>query len=197
MIIGITGPSGAGKSTVTKLLQARGFAKIDVDKLAKNLYLPGKSGYAIIVRLFGNSVLSSRGRIDKKRLAALIFGLPAERKRLNKALRPLLLKELRRGLAECRTEGKSSVALDMAILFSSGAHRLVDRALIVQAPLAKRLARLKARGLEASRALAQAKALVLGPAERGLADAVLENRGSLVELKSRLASLLKEWGHGV
>jgi dephospho-CoA kinase len=193
-VIGITGPSGAGKSTVANLLASEGFKVLDVDRLARNLYLPGRAAYATVKRLFGPGILTGRGRIDRRRLGRLVFGDKALLRRLDSAMKPLIFKEIKSRLAKLKGNRHSRVALDMAILLHAGAESLVDQVILVEAPLKTRLARLKARGLDRERAKAQAKALKFGTKLRRRASLILQNGNRVPDAKIKLQSFLRQAG---
>lgn len=190
MIIGMTGPSGAGKTTLGKILSKRGFVTIDVDKLAKNLYLPGNKGYGTLKRLYGKGIVGPSGRIDRKKLAGLVFSSPRELRRLDQALKPLILQSLKAEIKRLQSRGKADIALDMATLLKSGAEKLVDSVWLVEAPLKNRVQRLVLRRkLPRERALAQATSLQ-EPDKRKI-DVIIRNDGSLGELEAAVAASLK------
>ncbi|MBC8159746.1 MAG: dephospho-CoA kinase, partial [Roseiflexaceae bacterium] len=87
--IGLTGNIACGKSTVLGLLEQRGAAVIDADKLTHELQQPGQLVYAQIVAAFGPDILAApAGPLDRKRLASIVFGDPAALKRLEAIVHP-------------------------------------------------------------------------------------------------------------
>lgn len=192
LVLGVVGPSGAGKSTVCALLQARGFEVVDVDRLAKSLYEPGAGAFNALKQAFGQRVVGPDGRIDRAWLGQRVFSSPAELRRLDAVIFPLLLKTLRRSLASLKKAGRSRIVLDMAVLFKAKAESLVDSILVVQAPLEARVRRLqRSRGLSRAAAQKQAAALILSGANLSKADFLLWNRGPKGRLRAALDSYLE------
>jgi len=157
------------------MLSKRGWRVLEADKIAKRLYAKGKPGRKAVLREFPQ-VLTKSGSIDRRLLGSLVFSDPKALKRLDAALNPLLLSELRR----LKKGLKGRVLLDMATYFKAKASGLADAVVLVDAPLSLRLRRLMARGGGRPRAhaLAQAGALRFGKSERSRADLLISNTGS-------------------
>ncbi|CAN7996856.1 unnamed protein product [Ixodes hexagonus] len=73
-IIGLTGGICSGKSHISKALEQLGAAIINSDKLGHETYRPGTRAHARIVEAFGTGVLNPDGSINRKQLAAYVFG---------------------------------------------------------------------------------------------------------------------------
>ena len=86
--VGLTGGIGSGKSTVARRLVQRGAVLVDSDVLAREVVEPGTDGLAEIVAAFGPAVLDAGGALDRPALAAVVFGDPAARERLNGIVHP-------------------------------------------------------------------------------------------------------------
>ena len=74
---GLTGGIASGKSTVSLLLEERGAHIVDFDRLAHEAEEPGAPAWQGIVDHFGETVLTA-GRIDRKKLGAIVFNNHAE-----------------------------------------------------------------------------------------------------------------------
>lgn len=173
----LTGPSGAGKSALAAALRRRGWALLDGDALAKSLYLPGGALLRSLAREFGPGVLAADGGLDARALGDLVFRSTRRRRALNRLVFPAFLRALRARLRAARA-ARRRLVLDVAVYFEMGAPSLGAPAVpvvLVTAPLAERVRRLRRLGLEAGRARARARALRFGPAARRRAD--LELRG--------------------
>ena len=189
-ILGVTGPSGAGKSEVCRLLEAEGFAVIDVDKLAKTLYKKGNPGFKRLQRLFGKGIVGTRGQIDRQKLGALVFSSKSARQKLNKALFPLIYKAVQEKIVLKQRLGKRKVCLDMAVLYQAGAQKLCDEVLLVDDQVGRREKRLMKRGMDPVRAAGQARALSFSDRQRQR-SIVLRNRGSRMDLQRRVRKVLR------
>ena len=82
LLVGLTGGIATGKSTVSEMLRRRGCVLIDADVLAREVVEPGEPALQQIVAEFGADVLGPDGRLDRKKLGAIVFADPARRKTL-------------------------------------------------------------------------------------------------------------------
>jgi dephospho-CoA kinase len=190
-ILGITGASGSGKSTLARLLKRKGWQVVDVDALARALYLPGGPAHKSLGRLFGPRVYQADGLVDRAWLGQQVFASPARLKRLNGLMFPLLRKALRGIIQEQRQAGQGKLAFDMAVLFPAQAQTLMHAVILVEAPLALRVQRLRqGRGLPLGRAKAQARSLAILPAWRRQCRLVIKNTGSSGDMSAPLSRFL-------
>ncbi len=93
-LVVITGGIGAGKSTILKRFAQMGAVTIDADEAVHRLYTPGSPVVAAIAGHFGTDVLAANGELDRKALAAKVFGQPLELAWLNGLIHPRVRKLL-------------------------------------------------------------------------------------------------------
>src|SRR3989442_14116592 len=86
--VGLSGGIGSGKSTVARALARRGAIVIDADAIAREVVQPGRPGLAAVVERFGPEVLDGGGRLDRPKLATLVFDDAAARADLNAIVHP-------------------------------------------------------------------------------------------------------------
>lgn len=140
--IGVTGGIGSGKSTACRMFAGMGISVYDSDSAARRL-MDGDAGLRQrIESLFGAETYVG-GRIDRERLASLVFGDAALLQQLNEAVHPCVRSDFRRWCAS--HEGEAYVLLESAILFESGFDSEVDRTLAVVAPRELRIERVRNR----------------------------------------------------
>lgn len=144
-VIGITGQTGAGKSTVCLALQKRGWAHIDADRTAKNLYIPGSPVVERLAAAFGSQILTTDGHIDRPALAKAAFSSKKALETLNAIVHPAVTAAVREQLGALEKAGTGTVLLDAVALFESGQDALCARTVAVVAPADVRLARILAR----------------------------------------------------
>jgi dephospho-CoA kinase len=185
--IGLTGPIGAGKGEAAKVLASLGICVVYADQVSRDLYEPGREGYAAVVETFGNSVLGEDGRIDRRILGEKVFASEAERRRLEAAVWPLMAREVERRFAEAEATGATGAALEAAVLFEAGWDVLVDEVWAVTAPEELLIARVKAREpLESGQIKARLKAQLTGEEKARRADRVVPNDGDLAALREQV-----------
>jgi dephospho-CoA kinase len=186
--IGLIGGIGAGKSVVRAELAAIGAEVIDADRVGHSVYEPGAPGFTAVVGAFGPDVVDAEGRIDRRRLGALVFADAAKLAQLNAIVHPLIRSEIERQLEELRREGRVLAAVvEAAILLEAGWDSLVDEIWLVVAGREKVIERLAAgRGLSAAEVEARLARQMSDAERRRRADVVIENDGSLEDLRARV-----------
>jgi dephospho-CoA kinase len=196
--VGLTGGIACGKSTVAKILAEKyGAHIIDADQLARDVVEQGKPAYRQILEHFGSKVLKPDSSIDRKRLAALVFGDPIERATLESMIHPRV-RELARqtvaGLAARPTVERPRLVVEVVpLLYEVGMERDFDEIWVVSCSRAIQVQRLMARdGIAAEEA--QARLLAQWPVEQKVdrADRLIDNSAGVLELEWNLARVLQE-----
>lgn len=90
----IIGNIASGKSFACRHLASRGAWHIDLDQMAKDLYVPGSSVVMEIADAFGFDVLDPEGGIDRKVLAARAFATPEDTALLDAIVHPVLKEQV-------------------------------------------------------------------------------------------------------
>jgi dephospho-CoA kinase len=193
--IGLTGGIGSGKSTVAARLAELGAVVIDSDVLAREVVAVGSEGLARVVERFGAGVLLPDGGLDRPGLGRLVFGDPAALADLNAIVHPLVRARSEELTAAAAARGVTAVVQDVPLLVETGLAGGYDKVIVVEAPLELRLERLAGRGLDAETARARIAAQASDEQRRAVADEVLDNSGSVEELRVQVdaawARLLK------
>ncbi len=117
-VIGITGTIGAGKSTVGNILEELGVPVIDTDTITHNVQNSEKIKRAVVER-FGRTILTDdgTGKIDRKKLGALVFKDPVAKRDLESLIHPAVILESRRCVAAYSSE--PFVAILAPLLFEA------------------------------------------------------------------------------
>ncbi len=141
-IIGITGPTGAGKSLVCKHFEELNIPTIDADRVYHSMLLPPSECLDAIRRSFGDGVFTPDGKLDRARLASIVFANPKKLDLLNKTVLGRVLTELRLIIADYRRRGFDAVVVDAPTLIESGFYKECTAVISVLAPKEDRLARI-------------------------------------------------------
>ena len=88
VIIGLTGNIATGKSAVMRLAAEQGAYTIDADKIVHELMAHDPEIQAAIAVAFGSEVRMENGRIDRKKLGAIVFNDPNALKDLETMVHP-------------------------------------------------------------------------------------------------------------
>src|SRR5215472_9845865 len=125
--LGLTGGIASGKSAVAAMLREMGFAVLDADSLAHRLIEPGQPAYEEVLREFGPSIADARGKVDRAKLAALVFDDRAKLDRLNAIVHPRVAEVVLRQFDEWARQGARDAAfVEAALLIESGIHKHLD-----------------------------------------------------------------------
>lgn len=130
--VGITGGIGSGKTTVCKLFELLGVPVYYSDTEAKKLLDEDEVVKQQIVDLFGHDVIDESGKVDRKKMAALVFNNKERLEQLNAVVHPAVAQHFE---AWCKKQTNVFILKEAAILFESGAHKQVDQVIVVSAPL--------------------------------------------------------------
>lgn len=182
--VALTGGIGSGKSTVASMLVERGAVLVDADQLARDVVEPGTDGLARVVERFGPELLLTGGRLDRSRLASIVFADEAARADLNSIIHPAVGVLIAERLAGLRP-GDDVVVIEIPLFAESdaGDRYPIAGVLVVDTPADIALERLvTGRGMDPVDAERRMAAQTSRQARLALADYVICNKGSLDEL---------------
>ncbi len=145
LVIGVTGRMGMGKSTVTAMIADEGLPVWSADDSVKRLYATNGEGTEAIVQEFGYSIVDENG-VNRQALQRRVLGNQELLDRLEALIHPLVRKDRLEFLATARRAGKRLCAVEIPLLFETGADREVDIVVVVSAPAEIQHQRLAARG---------------------------------------------------
>lgn len=190
-VVGLTGSVAAGKSTVARAWHRAGIPVLSADDLARDAVAPGSEGLARVVEAFGEEVLDAEGRMDRDHMRSRVFRDPEARRRLEEIVHPRVREARDRWVAREAAGGSTLVVLEIPLLFETGMESSVDEVVVVDAPDAVRLERLRRdRGLEEDEARRIMDSQLGAAEKRARGDHVLRNDGDLDQLLRAAALLL-------
>ena len=193
-VLGLTGPTGAGKTTALEVLRRMDFQVIDCDALYYRLLREDPALRQALRDAFGEVFLPD-GSLDRRGLAARVFGDSRELKRLNAIVYPAMCTAVGQILQKCAQNRRKGVAIDAVNLVESGLGELCAATVAVTAPPELRLGRIMARdGLTEEQAQARIAAQKPDGWYRKHCTFLLENRA---ESKAAFEALMEEFFEGV
>ncbi|WP_344587944.1 dephospho-CoA kinase [Actinomadura vinacea] len=192
--VGLTGGIGSGKSEVSSRLRGHGAVVIDADRIAREVVEPGTPGLAAVVAEFGEEVLLPDGGLDRPKVGSIVFADPQRLTALNGIVHPLV-GERTRELMEA-APGDAVVVFDVPLLAENGLGEMYDVVVVVDAPVETQLERLTSRrGMTEEDARSRIAAQASRADRRAIADRVIDNSGSLDDLKSQVDTLWEDLTH--
>ncbi len=186
-MVGLTGGIASGKDLVAGILRGLGARVIDADEIARALLEPGLPAYEDVVETFGKDILDAGGRINRRRLAALVFPDQERLNRLNTITHPRIIEEEKRQVEEIRSADPLAViVINAALLIESGNYRVVDRVIVVDVPEDIQMERAMGKGLTEDEVRSRMKAQMPRKERLKYADIVIDNSGSIEETKMKI-----------
>ena len=179
--VGLTGGVAAGKSTATNFFIGKDIEVIDADVISRNLQLKGEAGYTKIVEKFSSDILDVNNEIDRKKIRAIAFSDPNNKKWLEDLMHPMIRDEVVKQL-----EAVESVwAIYSAPLWSN--KNVFNRTLVIDAPKDVQLQRIIARDNCTKDVAEQVIAQQISSNERNcFATDLIVNDSSLKDFENKL-----------
>lgn len=145
LILGLTGSIATGKSSAARVFQEKGFPVISADEGARRLVEPPSPALDKIRTIFGEEFLFENGRLNREKLAALIFRHEKARKQLDQLMQPLLRQWLIKERTLAKVNQPPLVVMDIPLLYEKNLQDLVDQVMVVYTRETFQLERLMAR----------------------------------------------------
>jgi len=192
-LVGLTGGIASGKSTVAKILESFGAAIVNADTLSREVVEPGREAWQEIVAAFGAEVLQPDQGLDRQKLRTIIFNNPEARRKIESIIHPRV-----RALAEQRIHDHTAAGYDVVVyevplLFEGNLHEWLRPVILVACDVDTQLQRLQQRdGLDRAQAQKHIDAQMSLTEKRRLADYVIENNGSVDDLKRQVEAVLEK-----
>jgi dephospho-CoA kinase len=143
---------------------------------------------------FGAEVLQENGELDRKCLAAVIFGDPAEQRALERIVHPRVKEEIDLGIERVRRQAPDAlVIVDIPLLYEAGMQHGLDAVIVVYAPENLQIERLMARdALTRPEAVARIRAQMPIESKRALATYLIDNSGSLESTRAETLEVYRQ-----
>ncbi|MBS4215397.1 MULTISPECIES: dephospho-CoA kinase [Neobacillus] len=195
LVIGLTGGIASGKSTVSNMLKEMDITVVDADVEARLAVDKGEPAYLKIIAEFGQEILLENGDIDRQKLGAIIFYQEEKRQLLNQIVHPEVRKRMMEKIQKATENQEELIILDIPLLFESKLTFMVEKTILVYVDRETQLKRLMQRNqLSAADALARVNSQMPLAEKVKLADAVIDNNGSIEDAKKQLIEILAGWG---
>lgn len=190
--IGLTGGIGSGKSSVTALLRARGLTVVDADDIARKVVQKGSPGLDSVVQAFGPGVLNADGELDRKKMAALVFGKSDELLRLESILHPLIQATVARRRQEAEAAGEKLAFYDVPLLFEKKLGPQFDAVVVVWCTEEQQIERaMKRDGSSREEVEKRVRSQVPMSEKKLKADVLIDNSGTPESLSAKVDAALQ------
>lgn len=194
-VIGLTGGIATGKSTVAELLEIHGFKIVDADTASRQAVEKGSPGLNQVKEKFGDEAIDEDGNMNRAYVGDIVFNQPEKRLELNEIVHPIV-REIMESEKQQHLDAGHDVILDIPLLFENDLQDTVDEVWLVYTSESIQIDRLMERNdLSMEDAKARVYSQMSIDKKRRMADHVIDNRDSKLELKQNLERLLVEQGY--
>ena len=189
--IGLTGGIASGKTTVSDCFKKLGTQVIDADIISHEVTEPSGPAFEEILSEFGSEILDEKGLINRKKMRAIIFNDPSQKKILENIIHPKVRDEM---FQRINKSDDHYLIVSVPLLVETGMHQIMDRNLLVDCSEDTQIERLMHRD---KITLNEAKAILKNQASRSdrkkIADDLIvnENNVTLIELENEVLELHK------
>jgi dephospho-CoA kinase len=192
-LIGIIGGIASGKSTVAAEFAKLGCAVIDADVIVHELLGEDKVRDEL-VQLFGPGILNTAGRLDRKRLAGLVFADAQRVSALNKVIHPRVLQRTEQLIVQYSSDRHiKAIVLDMPLLVEVGWADRCDKVIFVECDRKRRVERARRKGLLDDREIEirENSQISLDKKVR-LADSIVDNNSDFSMLVRQIKTIFSD-----
>jgi dephospho-CoA kinase len=190
-LFGLTGGTASGKSTVAAYFGELGAELINADAIGHELLQRPGPARAEVVRRFGPQILGASGEIDRKRLAAIVFGDPARRAELDAVMHPLIMARVEEeAIALKRNRPNTIILVEAALIYEAGVEGRFHKVLVAWCRADQQIARLMAKtGLAREEAEARIATQMSSEEKLRRADFVIDCSGTMEEMRRQVRVL--------
>ena len=168
------------------MLAERGAVVVDADRLARDAVAVGTRGYRAVVDRFGSGVVAGDGTLDRRALAGVVFDDPEALADLNAIVHPPVRAAIAERVADLAGTD-AVVVLEIPLLVESGRSYGASQVIVVDCPEDVAVRRLvEGRGMDEADARRRIAAQVSRAERLAAADIVIDNRGSLDDLRRQV-----------
>jgi len=172
--IGVTGAIGSGKSTVCKMFEVLGAPVYYADDRAKELMYRNKDLKAKIKEAFGSDIYHRNGRINRGKLASIVFKNKKKLEQLNQLVHPAVHEDTERWFKSLKR--KKYALKEAALIFETKGEKHLDKVIVIKAPEKLRIERVMLRdGVSKKQVLARMKNQFSQETKVKKADIIIHN----------------------
>ena len=188
--MGVTGNIACGKSTVARMFKTKDCLLIDADDYARRLLAQNLEVCEKIKMIFGRQIFKCDNRLDRKKLAKVVFADKAALVKLNRIVHPPLIREIKRRI---KNSGKKIIILDAALIIEAGLKKMVDKLVVVKAKKNQQILRGRKNKLFGKQDLVlRMKSQIPLRQKCRLADFIIDNSGEFSKTRKQVSEIRRK-----
>ena len=193
MRVVLTGGIATGKSHVLERLAAAGVPTSDADRWAHDAIAPGGPAWQDVRDRFGPGVIDAEGRVDRRRLGAIVFADDAARADLNAIVHPRVRSAIGGWFDELeRRPAHRFGVVAIPLFFESARAETFGRVIVTACGREAQIARVVARGFSRDEAERRIAAQLPTDEKVRRADYVIRTDGTPGETDRQVDAIRRE-----
>lgn len=192
-VVGLTGGIGCGKSEAARIFAKLGVPIVDVDVIARQLTTAGHPVLQEIITAFGPEYLDQDGSLNRAAMREKVFKDIAARKDLEGIMHPAIYEQALKEM-EAHKDAPYQI-LAISLLFENNRYKNdVTRSLVIDCDEALQVERtMKRSGLSEEVVRGIMAAQVSRETRRKMAHDLIENNGTIDELRQKIEEIHKKY----
>lgn len=194
LIVAITGGIGSGKTTAALIIEEAGFPVIYTDILAKEIMNSDSNIKKKVIDSFGDNSYYSSGEINNQHIASVVFGDGEKAKlmleQLNQIVHPPVIDAMIENIEKLIENGHKLIFVESALIFEAALDEGFDYIITVDTPLDLIFNRFGEKGISREQIENRMKEQLPSEFKKDNSDFVIENKGTLEELKNAVNFVL-------
>ncbi len=187
-VIGLTGSIGTGKSTVAAMFALKGVKVIDADAITRELLTKDKNCIKKVAKSFPDAILN-KVKINRLKLADIVFQNPRELQKLTKIIYPEALRKVKQQILSYKKQNPW-IILDVPLLFEAGWDKLTDTTIVVKARRDQQITRVQQRmGLTKAQIQQRLKMQLPLRQKCQMADIIIDNSGTINQTRTQVSAI--------
>lgn len=183
--IGVTGSIGSGKTEVCRFFKKSGLTVLNADEISKNIADSNPRVKKSLIRILGHDAYSENGLLERAFVASRVFSDAKINRKVSDILHPKVRSYLLEKIRNLKNKKEWGVIIEAALIFETGLEKHLDYVIMVDAAEELRMNRVRNRNGNSDFAARQ-KFQWKPEKKRKLADFIIENTGTIAELKSKV-----------
>ena len=192
MIIGLTGGIASGKSTVVEMIKDAGYKVIDADQLVHDLQAQGGRLYLALLDWLGEEILLPNGELNRPKLGQLIFS-NEEMRHQSSEIQGTIIREELAAQRDYLAKKEDIFFMDIPLLIENGYQDWFDQIwLVAVSPEVQRQRLMKRNHLSPEEANLRIASQMSLKEKMPYASLIIDNNGSLDDLKEQVKSAIND-----
>lgn len=186
LVVGLTGGFGVGKSSVAQLFKNLGAEIVEADSIAHDAMKKGSPVFDAVIELFEEALHPGGKKMDREKLAEIVFSDPKKRKELEAVIHPYVYEQIKKKI---EASARPVVLAEVPLLFEAGFEVFCDKVVVVTCNSTVKMKRLKSKKFTEQEVRARERAQMAEALKAQKADFIVDNSKSIYQTQREIERL--------